>query len=177
MDCSALLPATPVFPVFPIFPILPFPISFLNLLYLLLAQPKVVAELMNERLSDRDLHVLFTFRVSLDWALEQHDLIGQCVAVIPTPLRQRGSLVEAEERIRWLDVHLVEKLGRRFVFNDDRDVVQRGPESPWNGRERVADQFLEAGASHFLSCSNRRHPARRSDRRAVVVGKSGGRAE
>ena len=48
--------------------------------------------------------------VVLDRPLEDRDAIGQRVAVGPAALGQRRALIEAEERVRRLDLHLVEQV-------------------------------------------------------------------
>ena len=87
---------------------------------LLFAHPEVVAELVDQRFADRDDDLVFVaVAVLLDRALEQRDAVGQLVAVIPAPLGERRALVEAEQRVRRLDLHLVEQLVRRLVLDDD----------------------------------------------------------
>ena len=46
------------------------------------------------------------FRLALERPLKQQDAIGQRVAVVPPPLGQRRALVEAEQGVGRLDLHL-----------------------------------------------------------------------
>ena len=59
------------------------PVLLLDLFDLLLAQPEVVADLVDERLADRHDEVVFVLGVALVRTLEEQDAIGQRVAVVP----------------------------------------------------------------------------------------------
>ena len=63
------------------------PVSFLDLLDFLFAQPEVVADLVDERLADGDDEIVVVFGGSFERSLEEEDAIGQRVAVVPAAAR------------------------------------------------------------------------------------------
>ena len=62
-----------------------------------------MADLVNQRLADRDDDVVLVVARVLDRALKERDLVGQRVAVRPLALGERRAFVEAEQRIGRLD--------------------------------------------------------------------------
>src|SRR5438132_8550013 len=79
------------------------PVALLDLFDLLLAEPEVVPDLVNERFRDAVAHIVFGLAVFFDDVPEQRDAIRQRVAVAPRPLRQRRALIQAVQRVGWLD--------------------------------------------------------------------------
>ncbi len=80
------------------------PVVVLDVCDLFLAETEVVADLVNQRFADLDDELVLVFGFALVRPLEDQDLIGQRVAVVPTPLGERDALVEAEQRVRRLNV-------------------------------------------------------------------------
>src|SRR2546427_2161386 len=146
---------------------------------------------MNQRLADGDDQVVLAVRFTLEGALEEQDTVGQRVAVVPAAFGKRRALVQSEQRIGRLDVHLFEQLVRRFVLDDDREVGHGVAKAPRNRRERVSDETLELCAPHVTSRvssaadgpapprrtgSSYTRPAPRTDRTTASVCRCGGHA-
>jgi len=113
---------------------------------------------MNECFADSGLHVSFVLRIPFDGTLEEHHLVRQPVAVIPSPLGQRCSLIESEEGVRGFDIQFRKQLRRWLVFYHNDDVVNGGAKATRNRRERLAGQLFEARSSHLTGRDERRSP-------------------
>src|SRR5690606_34378156 len=96
------------------------PVAFLDLLDFLFGQAEVVADFVDERLADGHDRIVVVLARILDRALEKGDLVGQGVAVRPLSFGERDALVEAEQRVRRLDVDRRQLCVGRLVFDDDR---------------------------------------------------------
>jgi hypothetical protein len=84
--------------------ILAAPVTFLDFLNLLFAQPEVVTDFMNQRFSDDRTDVIIVLAVLLDRLLKNRDAVRKGVAVGPRTLGQRRSLIEAVQRVGRLDL-------------------------------------------------------------------------
>src|SRR5262245_30049306 len=84
------------------------PVAFLYVFDLFFAHPKKVANLVNQRLTDRHHEVVLILSFTLVRSLKDQDAVGQGVAVVPSPFSERRSLVQAEQRVGRLDLHVVE---------------------------------------------------------------------
>src|SRR5438046_2520785 len=62
------------------------PVAILDLLDLLFAHAEVVADLVDERLADRDHQVVLVLGLALVGSLKEQDAVGQRVAVVPSAL-------------------------------------------------------------------------------------------
>ena len=87
---------------------------------------------------------------------------GSDVAVVPAALGERRALVEAEQRVGRLDLHLVEQVGRRLVLDDDRDVLEVSRKRAGIVSSASAHELAEPFAGHFRDVRGlRRRPAGR----------------
>ena len=128
------------------------PVALFDLLDLLFGEPEVVADLVDQRLADRDDDVVFVLARVFDRSLKERDLVGQHVAVRPLALGQRRALIEPEQRVGRLDLDLGQLLGRRLVFDHDGDVLHRVPKSLRDRLERFVDQLLERPLASLVLC-------------------------
>jgi hypothetical protein len=71
-----------------------------------------VAQLVDERFANRDHDlILVAVALVLDLPLKQRDPVRQRVAVSPLPLRKRDTLVEPQQRVLRIDLHLGQERG------------------------------------------------------------------
>src|SRR2546422_574226 len=112
------------------------PVVLFDLLDLFLAQTEVVADLVNQRLADADDEIVVVFCLALVGTLKDQHAIRQRVAVTRRALGQRRALIEPEQRVGRLDLHLVEQLRGRFVLYNDGDVLHGVAEVSRDGGER-----------------------------------------
>src|SRR5215471_10199757 len=124
------------------------PVLLLDLLDFFFAQAEVVADLVNQGLADADDEVVFVLGLAFVRALKDQHAVGKHVAVARRALGQRRPLIEPEERVGRLDLHVLEEIRGRLVLDDDRDVLHRIAEPSRNGGERLGDVALEDGAFH-----------------------------
>ena len=129
-------------------PVLRPPVALFDVFEFLFGQAEVVADLVDERFADRHDDVVLALAGVLDGALVQDDAIGQRVAVVPRALGERRALVQAEERVGRLDLHLVQQFVGRLVFDDHGDVPQFVAEPRRNRANRLGHQLFEARARH-----------------------------
>ena len=136
------------------------PVLLFDRLDLLFGHPEVVADLVDQRLADGHHDVVVVVAGVLDGPLVEHDAIGQRVAVVPAPLGQRRALVEAEQRVRRLDLHLGQQLVARLVLDDDGEVLDLAAEPSRDRADRFGDEALEPSAGHRRFLARRRRRAR-----------------
>src|SRR5262249_14940518 len=105
------------------------PVPLFDFLNLVLAQTKVMADLMDQCFANRHDEIVFVGGVALERPLEEQNPVGEGVAVAPLTFRERSSLIQTEESIRRLNLHFFEQVRRRLVFDDDGQVRQRVPKS------------------------------------------------
>src|SRR5216684_5938989 len=174
------------------------PVVFFDVLDFFLAQAEVVADLVNQRLADRDDELVVVFSLALVRPLEEHDLIRQHVPVVPAPLGERDALIEAEQCVWRLDVHVAKEFARGLVLDQDDEVRHRVAKAARNAGDRVSDEGFERSAFHAVSQasdeasrtdasgreptprwsgSSRSRLSRRTGRRAAWAGRPGVRAE
>ena len=103
---------------------------------------------MNQRFANRHDEIVLIVGLALVRSLKQQDAIRQGIAVVPAALGQRGALVEPEQGIRRLNLHLAKQLAPRFVFDDDDEIRHGVAEAPRDAGERVGHEALELGAVH-----------------------------
>src|SRR5690606_18102553 len=127
---------------------LPPPVALVDFFNLFLAQAEVVAQLVNQRLANTDNQVVFALAGVLDGALVESDAIGQRVSVGPAAFGERRALVQPEQRVGRLDLHLFEQRVGRLVLDDDREVRDGPPELRRDARDGVLDAGLELLPRH-----------------------------
>ena len=120
------------------------PVVILDRLDLLLAQAKVVADLVDERLRDGDDEILAIFGFPLVRALKKQNPVGQRVAVVRTALCQRRALVQPEKGIGRFDIHLAQEIGLGFVLHHDGDVTHRIAEAERDVAQGFSDGIMPA---------------------------------
>src|SRR3954469_20341373 len=135
------------------------PELLLDLFDLVLAQPEVVAELVDDGLRDAVSDLVVIAARFFGRLLVDRNAVRQVVAERPGSLGQRRAVVETEERVAVLDLHLCQQLRRRFVFDDYRDVAHFLAKAPGNLLQRVFDQFFKPVSRHFLTLAGRRAAA------------------
>ena len=111
-----------------------------------------------------DDQVVLVLGFALVRALEEQDAVGQRVAVLPAALGQRRPLVQAEERVGRLDLHLVEQIVGRLVLDDDGDVGHGVAKPARDGGERLGDVPLERLPGHRRRRGGLDRPRPRVDR-------------
>src|SRR3954470_6798480 len=126
------------------------PELLLDLFDLVLAQPEVVAELVDDRLRDAVANLVVVAARFFGGLLVDRNAIRQIVAEGPRPLGQRRAVVETEQRVTVLDFHLGEQFRRRFVFDDHCDVAHFLAKAPGNFLQRVFDESFKPLSSHRL---------------------------
>src|SRR5262245_50093321 len=127
------------------------PVALFDLFDLLLAHPEVVADLVNERLPDNGTDFVFVLAVLFNGLLEERDAIGKLIAVLPRALGQRRALIQAIQRVGRFNLHLIEQLGARRVFDDERKVFDLATETLGDEGNCLNEQTFELGASHDSS--------------------------
>src|SRR5215471_4272804 len=124
------------------------PVLLFDRLDLVLAEAEVVADLVNQRLTDRHDEIVLIIRLALERTLKEQDAIGQRIPVAPLPFGQRNALIQTQQRAAGFDLHLVEQRRLRLVLDDNRDVALRVAKPPGNRRERFSDELFEWFAAH-----------------------------
>src|SRR4029453_3283389 len=137
-----------VFTVTVVVVVLAAPVLLFDLLDLVFAEAEVVADLVNQRLADAHDKILFVVCLAFVRTLKDQHAIGKHVAVARAALGQRCALIESEQRVRRLDLHLLEEVWGRLVLDNDGDVLHGVAELPRNGRKRFGNVALEDSACH-----------------------------
>src|SRR3954471_20246874 len=154
------------------------PELLLDLFDLVLAQPEVVAELVDDRLRDAVANLVVIAARFFGGLLVDRNAVRQIVAERPRPLGQRRAVVETEQRVAVVDLHLREQFRRRFVFDDYRDVAHFLAKAPRNFLQRVFDESFKPLSRHFLTLAGRRTaaplPVPCGVRRAAAAGRAPG---
>ena len=98
----------------------------------------VDAEVMRELVDDRDPdlvgEVVWIGEVRLEGQTEERDPVGDGRPV-RAPVGARDTLVEAVQGVVGIELVLAPLVGRRFVGDDDRDLIERLGERVRDGRQ------------------------------------------
>ena len=97
---------------FPVSAALPAPIVLLDRFDFFFTQPEVVADLVNQRLPDGHHQVGLIVGLLLERALKEQNPVGEGVAVVPASFGERDALIQTEEGIGRLDLHLLQQVAR-----------------------------------------------------------------
>src|SRR5262249_4887696 len=81
--------------------------------------------------------------ILLNRTLVDGDHVGQDVAVAGVAAREIGPAIEAVERVRRLDPHLVQGIVVRPILDHDRDVLEAATEASWQTLDRPGYQSVE----------------------------------
>ena len=128
---------------------LPAPVLLLDLLDLFFAHAEVVADLVNQRLADRHDQIVLVLGFALVRALKEQDAVGQRIAVVPAAFGQRRALVQAEQRVGRLDLHLVEQLAPTVRLRRRWRCSHGVAEAARDAGERLSDAALERRRGSF----------------------------
>src|SRR5262245_48414914 len=72
------------------------PVLLFDRLDFVLAQSEVVADLVNQRLADRDDKIFLVVRLAFERALKKQNAVRQRVPVVPAALGERRALIQAQ---------------------------------------------------------------------------------
>ncbi len=103
---------------------------------------------MNQRVSDLSNYFTDCVERPQDWSPVDLDSVRE--ADVPTSsFCQRNTVVQPEELVCFsLDTELLEIVLVRFLFDDNRDILERVPKLLRKGFDRVADYLLKISPSH-----------------------------
>src|SRR5262249_7316151 len=124
------------------------PVALFDFLNLLLTEPEVMPDLVNQRLADHGTHFVVVLAVLLDRPLINRDAVRQRVAPAPRTLRQRRALIQPVKRVGRLDLHFREELRARLLLDDEREVLDLAAEAARDEPDGFSDESFERGAVH-----------------------------
>ena len=104
--------------------------------------PEVMGELVDDRDPDLVGEVVRVGEVRLEGQTEERDPVRDRRPV-RAPVGARDTLVQAVQGVVGIELVLAPLVGRRFVGDDDRDLIERLGERVRDGRQGQVDEVLE----------------------------------